>query len=108
MSGTFTLDGRPIPFTDGETVLQAAERAGVYVPHLCTRPDLPFEPHGSCRVCIVKAGGREVTSCTLPASEGLTLESETEEVNALRRQLVQLLFVEGNHFCPSCEQNDDC
>ena len=108
MSGAFTHDGQRVAFTDGQTVLQAADAAGLYVPHLCSRPDLPFEPHGSCRVCLVKVDGHMVTSCTLPAREGLVIESETDEVNGLRRQLVQLLFAEGNHFCPSCEKSGDC
>jgi [NiFe] hydrogenase diaphorase moiety small subunit len=106
MSKTFTLDGRAVPFTDGQTVLQAALADGVYVPHLCAHPE--FKPHGSCRVCTVKANGHTTTSCTLAAREDLVVESETPEVNELRRELVQLLFVEGNHFCPSCEKSGDC
>jgi [NiFe] hydrogenase diaphorase moiety small subunit len=106
MSHTFTLDGHEVPFTDGQTVLQAALAAGVYVPHLCAHPE--FKPHGSCRVCTVKIDGRWSASCTAPAKEGLVVESETAEVNELRKGLVQLLFVEGNHFCPSCEKSGDC
>jgi [NiFe] hydrogenase diaphorase moiety small subunit len=106
MSKTFTLDGRAVPFTDGQTVLQAALADGVYVPHLCAHPE--FKPHGSCRVCTVKANGHTTASCTLAAREDLVVESETPEVNELRRELVQLLFVEGNHFCPSCEKSGDC
>jgi len=44
----FTLDGRRIPFQDGQSVMEAALAAGVYIPHLCFNPD--FAPHGSCRV----------------------------------------------------------
>ena len=44
----------------------------------------------------------------MPAKAGLVVESQTEEVNAERRMLVQLLFVEGNHFCPSCEMSGHC
>jgi NADH dehydrogenase/NADH:ubiquinone oxidoreductase subunit G len=47
-------------------------------------------------------------SCTLPAQAGLEIESDTEEMNALRRTLVQMLFAEGNHFCPSCEKSGNC
>jgi [NiFe] hydrogenase diaphorase moiety small subunit len=103
---TFTLDGRVVPFVDGQSVLQAALAAGVDVPHLCAHPE--FEPHGSCRVCTVKVNGRPTASCTCPAREGLVVESEVPEVLELRRGLVQLLFVEGNHFCPSCEKSGHC
>lgn len=106
MSRTFLLDGVEVPFREGQTVLQATLDAGLYIPHLCAHPQ--FEPHGSCRVCTVKAGGRMAASCTLPAREGLEVESDSSEVRALRKGLVQLLFVEGNHFCPSCEKSGDC
>jgi [NiFe] hydrogenase diaphorase moiety small subunit len=106
MIKTFTMDGRKVPFTEGQTVLQAALADGVYVPHLCAHPE--FKPHGSCRVCTVKVNGHHAASCTLAAVEGMQVESETEEVRELRRELVQMLFVEGNHFCPSCEKSGDC
>jgi len=106
MQKVFLLDGAEVPFTPGQTVLQAALAAGRHIPHLCYHRE--FRPHGSCKLCTVKIGGSHATSCTLPAKEGLVVESDTEEVNAERRMLVQLLFVEGNHFCPSCEKSGHC
>lgn len=103
---SFLLDGEEIPFTPGQTVIQAALAAGHYIPHLCYHPE--FKPHGSCKVCTVKIGGRTAASCTLPAQAGLEVESDTEEMNDLRRILVQMLFAEGNHFCPSCEKSGNC
>ena len=103
---TFKLDGQEVPFTPGQTVLQAALAAGRHIPHLCYHPE--FRPHGSCKLCTVKANGWHATSCTMPAKAGLEIESETAELNAERRMLVQLLFVEGNHFCPSCEMSGHC
>ena len=100
MSYTFTLDGKTIPFEDGQTIMQAATKAGVYIPHLCYHPD--FKPHGSCKLCTVKVNGRQTASCTMRAIAGITVESDSEEINAERRALTQMLFVEGNHFCPSC------
>lgn len=104
--GTFTMDGQPIPFAPGETLLEAALAAGDYIPHLCFHPEFP--PHGSCRVCVVEANGRVVPSCTTPATEGAEVASETDELRDLRRNLVQLLFTEGNHFCPGCEASGRC
>jgi [NiFe] hydrogenase diaphorase moiety small subunit len=103
---TFLLDGDEVPFTEGQTVIQAALGAGRYIPHLCYHPE--FKPHGSCKVCTVKADGRTAASCTLPARAGMVVESDTEELNDLRRTLVQMLFAEGNHFCPSCEKSGNC
>ncbi len=95
-----------MPFEKGQTVLQAALAAGRHIPHLCYHPE--FRPHGSCKLCTVKADGSHATSCTLPARAGMNVESETAELNAERRMVVQLLFVEGNHFCPSCEKSGHC
>jgi [NiFe] hydrogenase diaphorase moiety small subunit len=103
---TFLLDGKEIPFSPGQTVMQAALDAGVYVPHLCSHPE--FKPHGSCKLCTVKVNGCATASCTFPAREDLVVESEVPEIRELRKGLVQFLFVEGNHFCPSCEKSGDC
>ena len=103
---TFRLDGNDVTFTPGQTVLQAALAAGRHIPHLCYHPE--FRPHGSCKLCTVKVNGAHATSCTLPARAGLEVESATAELDAERRMMVQLLFVEGNHFCPSCEKSGHC
>ena len=103
---TFSLDGEDVPYRAGETIIQAATRAGRYIPHLCWHPD--FHPHGSCRLCTVKVNGRAGAACTVAAAAGQEVESETEELNAHRKTLLQMLFVEGNHFCPSCEKSGDC
>lgn len=103
---TFTLDGKEIPFTEGQTVIQAALAAGVYIPHLCYHPE--FKPHGSCKLCTVKTNGRTGAACTLQAQPGLEVENNTAELNDKRRTLLQMLFVEGNHFCPSCEKSGNC
>ena len=102
----FSLDGEDVPFRPGETVLQAARRAGRYIPHLCWHPE--FRAHGSCRICIVKVNGRAGAACTVQAAAGQEVESNTEELNAHRKTLLQMLFVEGNHFCPSCEKSGNC
>jgi [NiFe] hydrogenase diaphorase moiety small subunit len=103
---SFVLDGAELPFEPGQTVLQAALAAGRYIPHLCYHPE--FRPHGSCKLCTARVDGRMVTACTTPVRPGMEVQSDTEELNALRSTLVQMLFAEGNHFCPSCEASGDC
>jgi [NiFe] hydrogenase diaphorase moiety small subunit len=103
---TFVLDGKTIPYAEGQTIMQAAMAAGVYIPRLCYHPE--FKPHGSCKLCTVKANGRQAASCTQLAQAGVVVESDTRELNDERRALLQMLFVEGNHFCPSCEQSGNC
>lgn len=102
----FSLDGQIIAFQDGDTIMDAALRAGAYIPHLCHNPE--FEPHGSCRVCVVIANDRHVSACTFPVAPGMRVESGSERIQAQRRSLVQMLFVEGNHVCPGCEKSGAC
>ena len=104
--GPLWLDGQEVEFDPGDTLLQAARRAGHYIPHLCWHPD--FAAHGSCRLCTVKVNGRSGAACTIQASSGQEVESDTPELNAQRKTLLQMLFIEGNHFCPSCEKSGNC
>jgi [NiFe] hydrogenase diaphorase moiety small subunit len=105
-TASFQIDGETVPFEPGQTVIQAALAAGHYIPHLCYHPE--FKPHGSCRVCTVEVNGRTVASCTLPAQAGMEVLSQTDRLIKEHQTLVQMLFVEGNHFCPSCEQSGNC
>ncbi len=102
----FILDDKLVPFINGQTIIQAAMNAGIYIPHLCFHPE--FRPHGSCRVCIVKVDGRYVSACTTPAEEGVQVLNIDEEVQLQRKQIVELMFIEGNHVCPSCEKSGAC
>ncbi|GAB4231717.1 MAG: bidirectional hydrogenase complex protein HoxU [Acidobacteriota bacterium] len=103
---TFILDGEVIEAKAGQTILQAAEAAGKYIPRLCAHREL--SPHGSCRVCTVLVNGRPQASCTQPVAEGIVVESQSAELVELRKQIVELLFVEGNHFCMFCEKSGNC
>lgn len=107
MSGfTFTIDGVDVPAEDGQTIMEAADDAGVYIPRLCDHQGLRHQ--GGCRVCTVKAAGRSFSACTQPATPGLQVENETPHINKLRRDLVEMLFHEGNHLCPICEASGNC
>ena len=105
-TNTFRLDGVAIEFSDGDTIMDAALRAGAYIPHLCHNTE--FTPHGSCRVCVVEVNGRQVSACTQPAAEGLEVDNGSDAIVEERRNLLQMLFVEGNHVCPSCEKSGAC
>lgn len=106
MNKTLTIDGKSIPFLEGQTIMDAALAAGIYIPHLCHNPE--FKPHGSCKLCTVNVNGRQVASCTLPAVEGMVVASDTPELKNERLSLIQMLFVEGNHLCPTCEKSGNC
>ncbi|MBV5265617.1 2Fe-2S iron-sulfur cluster-binding protein [Pinisolibacter aquiterrae] len=103
---TFLLDGRPVRFERGQTILEAALAAGHYIPNLCHHPE--FKPHGSCKLCTIKVNGRYGSACTVKAMPGQEVSSDTPELNGNRRVLLQMLFVEGSHFCPGCEKSGNC
>jgi len=103
---TFTIDGVEIKGRPGQTIMQAAEEAGVYIPRLCHCKELV--PFGSCRVCTVMVNGRPQSACTQPIAEGAVVENNTAKLQHYRRNLIEMLFVEGNHFCPFCEKSGNC
>ncbi|OOZ37122.1 2Fe-2S iron-sulfur cluster-binding protein [Solemya velesiana gill symbiont] len=102
----FTIDGIKVPFQERQTIMDAAMAAGIYIPHLCHNPE--FRPQGSCRLCTVKVDGRNLAACTTPATDHAEVKSNTKKLMAMRRTLLQLLFVEGNHVCPACEKSGAC
>lgn len=103
---TFTIDGVEVKGKPGQTIMQAADGAGIYIPRLCAMEEL--SAHGSCRVCTVMCNGRPQSACTQPISEGMTVENDTEEINEIRRDIIDMLFVEGNHYCMFCEKSGNC
>lgn len=102
----FILDGTSVTFEEGQTIMQAASSAGIYIPHLCFHED--FSAHGSCRVCVVKVDGRYLSACTIPAKQDMQVLNIVDDVQHYRRQLLEMLFIEGNHLCPSCEKSGEC
>lgn len=106
MSKMIQIDGQEIPYVEGQTIIEAAAAAGVYIPHLCHHPQL--SPHGSCKLCTVSVNGRHCSACTFPAADGQQILNNTEELNKARKNLTHMLFVEGNHFCPCCEKSGNC
>ncbi|MGE3273662.1 MAG: 2Fe-2S iron-sulfur cluster-binding protein [Vicinamibacterales bacterium] len=102
----FTLNGETVHARQGQSIVEAARENGIYIPTLCDYKSLP--PAGTCRVCTVMVGGRVVAGCTTPAAQGMVVVSESPELADLRKGLIEMLFVEGNHMCPSCEKSGNC
>jgi [NiFe] hydrogenase diaphorase moiety small subunit len=103
---TLTIDNVQLEGRPGQTILEAADEAGIYIPRLCHLKGL--QPFGSCRVCTVRVNGRPQAACTQPISQGMVIESSTEQVREIRKDLIDMLFVEGNHFCMFCEKSGNC
>ncbi len=103
---TFEIDDVEVQGKSGQTIMQAADAAGIYIPRLCAFDGL--ETWGGCRVCTVLANGRHQAACTQPIAEGMIVENDTDEMMTFRRNIIDMLFVEGNHFCMFCEKSGNC
>jgi len=103
------LDGQDIIVEEGLTVLDAAKRAGIKIPTLCTMPELGFSP-GSCRVCVVEVEGAPTlsASCMTDVREGMVIYTNSERVIKARRIVVELLISNHPLDCMTCEKNGDC
>ncbi len=91
---TLQIDGKEVKADEGMTVLEAAESVGIYIPTLCHHPKL--EPYGGCRICTVEielnGWKRLVASCLYPVQEGLMVRTRSEEIDRLRRIILELLL----------------
>jgi formate dehydrogenase (NADP+) beta subunit len=105
---TLTIDGRTVKAPEGTSVLEAALRAGIYVPHLCHHPDLP--PGGACRLCLVEMDGGEepVASCTTPVTPGLSVRTQSDEIDRRRRLAMELILAAHPPECGTCEKYLNC
>ena len=102
----FSIDGKSCTAERGNYILDAARKNNIYIPTLCNLPEI--KPRGSCRICNVKVNGKLMTACTTPVAEGMQIENNSEELSDLRKSIIELLFVEGNHYCPFCEKSGNC
>jgi NADH dehydrogenase/NADH:ubiquinone oxidoreductase subunit G len=103
---TFSIDGKACKARPGQTIVEAAKSNGVYIPTLCHFEGL--RPVGSCRICTVRSGGRYMAACTQVILEGMAIENAVPDLEDLRRAIIEMLFVSGNHFCPACEKSGNC
>lgn len=103
---TIKIDGKDVMAKAGQTILEAAKENGVYIPSLCQFDGIP--PTGTCRICTVNVNGKPMAACTTRVAEGMDIENNSAELEDMRKTSVELLFVEGNHFCPSCEKSGSC
>ena len=102
----FKIDDVECMGQKGQYIVDAARENHIYIPTLCNIPGV--KPRGACRVCSVRVNGKLMTACTTPIVEGMDIQSKTTDIEDLRKAVIELLFTEGNHFCPSCERSGNC
>ena len=88
------IDGREVKATEGMTVLEAAQSAGIVIPTLCHHEKL--EPYGGCRLCIVEIEDRGwkklVVSCVYPVENGLVINTRSEKIDRIRKTILELFL----------------
>jgi bidirectional [NiFe] hydrogenase diaphorase subunit len=102
------IDGELVNATEGQTILEATQAAGKYIPTLCHLQGLT--PVGACRICIVEVSGtdRLLPACTTPIQDGMSVTINSPKLTRYRRIGLELLFVERNHVCSVCVSNGHC
>ncbi|MDY6984912.1 MAG: 2Fe-2S iron-sulfur cluster-binding protein, partial [Candidatus Thermoplasmatota archaeon] len=100
------IDKKEVEVKEGTTILEAAKKLGIEIPHICY--DERLEPTGSCRLCLVEANGIPVTSCTYPVREGMEVVTENERINAARRKAIELMLSDHDVECITCEKSGSC
>jgi predicted molibdopterin-dependent oxidoreductase YjgC len=106
---TLTLDGKPVGFQPGQTILEVARASGTYtIPTLCYLKDTTAT--GACRMCVVEVEGARtlLPACATQAAPGMVITTESERVDASRKMVLELLLASGNHNCLVCEANGAC
>ena len=127
---TLAVDGIEVQVAEGTLVVDAAKKAGVYIPVFCYHPKM--EPVGMCRMCLVEIGrpliNRETgqfertedgshkmqfgskleTACTIPVSEGMLVRGFTEKVLRGRKDILEFLLTSHPLDCPICDKGGEC
>lgn len=130
---TLVIDDIEVTVPEGIAVLEAAQQAGIYIPHLCSHPDLPsvretkaieFVYRGSelirgtdsnkefegCKLCIVEIEGADgfPTACTTLAKKDMVVHTNTLQVHELRQRNLSLILANHPHACLTCAQREGC
>jgi len=99
---TLTINGKKISAKQGDTILEVAQKAGESIPTMCHHPNLTH--HSSCMLCIVKETNTKkiIPSCSHPAEDGMNIKTNSQEINNLRKEALELLLSEhiGNCYAP--------
>ncbi|WP_138517494.1 formate dehydrogenase subunit alpha [Rhodoferax bucti] len=89
---TFHLDGKPVEAYEGESILKAAERSGVCIPHLCYKDGLRAD--GNCRACVVEIKGERTLapSCCRSATAGMEVQAQSERAVKSQKMVLEMLL----------------
>jgi len=103
-----SIDGTDFEAREGQTVLDVAQENGIYIPRLCWH--VRTGKASRCRACVVDVKGMRglKESCATEVTDGMVVRTDTPEVTAARKLVVELLLANGKHNCISCEADGAC
>lgn len=103
-----TIDNKKISCSPGTSILEAAAKNGIKIPHLCYHPDL--KPFGACRLCLVEGEktGRLMAACVTPAAQDMAIRTDTPRIVGHRRNIVRLMIAEHPESCIVCSKGNRC
>ncbi len=104
----FTIDGKNVTAQKGETILQAARKNGLYIPTMCYISKT--SPCASCRICSVEVEGVDgfILSCNTPPTEGITVKTNSHELERERQNIMKLYDVNHPLECGVCDKSGEC
>ncbi|MCH8190783.1 MAG: molybdopterin-dependent oxidoreductase [Chloroflexi bacterium] len=103
-----TIDGVEIEAPSGQTVIEAARQAGIYIPYLCWHPIL--KPYGACRMCIVQTNKTPglPASCHTTVMDEMEVITTSDDIEEVRRDILALTLVNHPHGCLTCWRIEHC
>lgn len=105
---TITIDGKPIDFKPGESIIAAATRQKVEIPYYCWHPRLSVA--ANCRMCLVELekAPKLVPACQTECKEGMVVKTQTDKVRDMQRAVHEMLLINHPIDCPICDQAGEC
>lgn len=105
---TLTIEGREVTVPEGTSILEAAKRVGVLIPHYCYHPALPAP--GLCRMCLVEVekAPKLAPSCVTAAADGQVVHVYSEKSLEARKGVLEMLLINHPLDCPICDQSGEC
>jgi NADH-quinone oxidoreductase subunit G len=102
------IDGKLVQTERGSTVMDAAHKAGVYIPHFCYHKKLSIS--ANCRMCLVEVekAPKPLPACATPAAEGMKVHTRSELAVKAQRGVMEFLLINHPLDCPICDQGGEC
>jgi NADH-quinone oxidoreductase subunit G len=102
------IDGKPIEVAHGTSVIEAAKRLGIYVPHFCYHSKLSVA--ANCRMCLVEVekAPKPMPACATPAADGMKVWTHSPGAKKAQNGVMEFLLINHPLDCPICDQGGEC